>query len=189
VYHIELRQFPHNMCQFNLTEQELFDNVVLAWAQGQWIDMGDRKWNAYQAKLKVLEGPHLPLGELTMGRGWSNAERRGKDVTEQVIARAMRAPQTPVAPPATRAVQDAPAAPSAPAIQEAPAAPGVAATQDAGVLPAGDPTGQLQSLLGTEPAALLAAWRLTAERRPALTPSESLALAETTLSSLDAGEH
>jgi hypothetical protein len=54
--------------------------------------------------------------------------------------------------------------------------------------PAADPAEQLRPLLGAEPAALLAAWRLTAERRSELKPSESLALAEATLSSLDAGE-
>jgi hypothetical protein len=178
VYHIELRQFPHHMCQFNLTEQDLFDKVVLAWAQGQWIEMGDRQWNAHQAKLTVLEGPHLPLGELTMGRGWSNAERHGKDVTEQVIARAGQVPQPPVAPPA----------PATAAVQDAPPAPGAQAVQDAPAPPAGDSTEQLQPLLGAEPGALLQAWRLTAERRPELAPSEALALAETTLSSLDAGE-
>ena len=165
VYHIELRQFPHNMCQFNMTERELFDTVVLAWAQGEWIEMGDRKWNAHQAKLTVLEGPHLPLEELAMGRGWRNAERHGEDVTEQVIERARQAPQ----PGPT-------AAPPAPTVQHAP------------VPPTADPTEQLRPLLGAEPAALLAAWRLTAERRPELAPSESLALAETTLSSLDTSE-
>jgi hypothetical protein len=169
MYHIELRQFPHNMCQFNMTEQELFDNIVLGWAQGQWIEMGDRKWNAHQAKLIVLEGPHLPLEELAMGRGWRNAERHGKDVTEQVIERARQASQPAVAPSP---------APGAPADQNnAPAAPAAA-----------DPSEQLRPLLGAESAALLAAWRLTAERRSELSPSESLALAEATLSSLDAGE-
>jgi hypothetical protein len=166
VYHIELRQFPHNMCKFNLTERELLDTVVVGWAQGQWIEMGDRKWNAHQAKLIVLEGPHLPLGELAMGRGWRNAERHSEDVTERVIEQARQASQTP-----------APSAPANAALKEAPAPT------------AADPTEQLRPLLGTEPAALLAAWRLTAERRPELSPSESLALAEATLSSLDAGEH
>jgi hypothetical protein len=40
-------------------------------------------------------------------------------------------------------------------------------------------------LLGADPAALLQAWRLAAQRRPELTPSESLALAEATLRSLE----
>ena len=168
MYHIELRQFPHNMCQFNMTERELFENIVLGWAQGQWIEMGDRKWNAHQAKLIVLEGPHLPLEELAMGRGWRNAERHGEDVTEQVIERARQASQPAVAP-------QAPAA--APVQNNAPP-----------VLPAADTAQQLRPLLGEESSALLAAWRLSSERRPELKPSESLALAEATLKSLDASE-
>jgi len=55
---------------------------------------------------------------------------------------------------------------------------------DAVVAPA-DAGAGLQSLLGKDPDALLAAWRLAAERRPELSPSQALALAERTLSSLD----
>jgi len=161
MYHIELRQFPHNMCKFNLTERELFDTIVGGWAQGQWIEMGERKWNPHQAKLTVLEGPHLPLEELAMGRGWRNAQHQSEDVTERVLAQAGQASQTPVAP------QTAPIAPTA---------------------PPGAPAEELQPLLGSDPVALLAAWRLSAERRPELAPSESLALAEATLKSLDASE-
>jgi hypothetical protein len=51
--------------------------------------------------------------------------------------------------------------------------------------PAGGFAEQLLPLLGADPAALLQAWRLTAERRPELSPSESLALAEATLTSLE----
>ena len=47
---------------------------------------------------------------------------------------------------------------------------------------------QLLALLGADPGALLASWRLTAARRPELAPSEALALAEATLRSLDAEE-
>lgn len=155
MYHIELRQSMHNTCHFNLTEQELFDKVVGAWAQGQWIEAGERKWNPHQARLTVLEGPRLPVEQLSMGRGWRNARRQGEDVTERVVAQAKRASQ-----------------------------PGVA-SQAAVAAAAGDPTEQLLPLLGSDPAALLAAWRLAAERRPELAPSASLALAETALHSLD----
>jgi len=44
---------------------------------------------------------------------------------------------------------------------------------------------RLLPLLGPDPEALLQAWRLVAERRPELSPSESLALAEETLTSLE----
>ena len=156
MYHVELRQFPHNMCKFNLSERELLDTIVGGWAQGQWIEMGERKWNPHQAKLTVLEGPHLPLEELAMGRGWRNAQHQSEDVTERVLAQAGQASQAQVVPQAA---------------------------------PAGVPADQLQPLLGSDPTALLAAWRLSAERRPELAPSESLALAEATLRSLDASEH
>jgi hypothetical protein len=152
MYHVELRQFPHNMCKFNLSEQDLLDTIVRGWAQGQWIELGERKWNPHQAKLTVLEGPHLPLEELAMGRGWRNAQHQSEDVTERVLAQASQAPVAPQA------------------------------------APTGASAEQLQPLLGSDPLALLAAWRLSAERRAELAPSEALALAEATLHSLDAEE-
>jgi len=156
MYHIQLRQFPNNMCHFNMTERELLDTVVEGWARGQWIEMGERKWNPHQAKLTVLEGPEIPVEQLSVGRGWPKAQREGEDVTERVLARAKQASQLAVAP------------------QTAP--------------PAGGLTDQLLALLGADPASLLSAWRLSTERRPELAPSESLALAETTLKSLDGSE-
>jgi hypothetical protein len=165
VYHVELRQFPHNMCRFNLSEEELVDTIVDAWAEDEWIEFGERKWNPHQARLKVLEGPQLAVEELAMGRGWRNAQRHSEDVTERVLEQA-------------RARQDAAAA----------AAASKAAAAGAGTA-AGAADEQLSALLGADPGALLASWRLTAARRPELAPSEALALAEATLRSLDAEEH
>jgi hypothetical protein len=160
VYHVELRQFPHNMCRFNLSERELLDTVVEGWAQEKWIEFGERKWNPHEARLTVLEGPHLEVEELAMGRGWRNAQRKSEDVTERMLERA-------------RARRDAQ----------------VVAAEEAGVaVVVGDADGQLLALLGGDPGALLASWRLTAARRPELAPSEALALAEATLRSLDADE-
>jgi hypothetical protein len=163
MFHIELRQFPHNMCHFNMTEQELFDTVVMAWAREQWIELGDRKWNPHQSKLKVLEGPEIPIEQLSMGRGWPTAQRLSEDVTERVLAQAKQAQATQA--------------------QDGPAGAGGVATGPPS--PAHAPDAMLLVLLGEDPTALLQAWRLAAERRPELTPSESLALAEQTLSSLD----
>jgi hypothetical protein len=146
MYHIELRQFPHNTCRFNLTEQEL-RAVLGPWAREQFVEVGERKWSPHQAKLTILEGPRLEVQQLAMGRGWRAAQRQSEDVTEGVLAQARQANATPGA-------------------------------QTAGVE-------QLLPLLGADPEALLQAWRLTAERRAELSPSESLALAESTLRSLD----
>src|ERR1700726_3156462 len=40
MYHVELRQFPHNCCRFNLTEQQLREAILDAWARGNWIELG-----------------------------------------------------------------------------------------------------------------------------------------------------
>jgi hypothetical protein len=190
MFHVEMRQFPHSAWAFNLSEDELLQFLV-PWSHEQWIELGERKWNPHQARMTVLEGPHLPVGELSMGRGWRNAQRSSQDVTERVLAqtRALHGAATtvegvsapspstaPGAPPATRTPSIG-AAPTATGIATAAAAAAGAAHPDAGA--------DLQSLLGADPPALLQAWRLAAQRRPELTPSESLALAERTLRALD----
>jgi len=139
MYHLELRESFHNFHHFNVDEEEL-RALIGPWVREQVIELGERKWSPHRAKLRILEGPHLPIEELSMGRGWRTAERQSKDVTERVLAQA-----------------------------------------PAGGLPGAD----VLSLLGADPDALLAAWRLAARRRPELSPSESLALAEQTLRSLD----
>jgi len=139
MYHLELRESFHNFHHFNVDEEEL-RALIGPWVREQVIELGERKWSPHRAKLRILEGPHLPIEELSMGRGWRTAERQSKDVTERVLAQA-----------------------------------------PAGGLPGAD----VLSLLGADPDALLAAWRLAARRRPELSPSESLAMAEQTLRSLD----
>jgi hypothetical protein len=158
MYHLELRQFPHNLNRFNLDDRALW--VILEpWAREKAVELGERKWSPHQAKLTVLEGPHLSVQELSLGRGWRAAQRRSEDVTDRVLARA------------TEAVSDPPSAP-----QQTPPQP--SADGDG---PAADPLAlavELAALLGQDPARLLSAWRAIAARAPGLSPSESLALAE-----------
>ncbi len=163
MYHVELRKFPNSACAFNLTEDEL-RAIAEPWSQDRWVEVGERKWSPFEAHLIVLEGPHLDVGDLAMGRGWGNAQRHGEDVTERVLARA-------------RAGWDS---------AETPAAAAGAAGAEPEPAPGSSDTARLRSLLGKDPDALLAAWSLAAERRPELSPSQALALAERTLSSLDA---
>jgi hypothetical protein len=151
MYHLELRQFPHNVCRFNLSEPELAA-VTAPWAREQIVDFGERKWSPQQARLTILEGPRLASEDLTMGRGWRTAQRQGQDVTDRVLA----------------AARDAAAAQHRAAA--APVAPGMADPLALGV--------QLASLLGEDAARLLDAWRGVVARSAGLSPSESLALAE-----------
>ena len=149
MYHVELRQFPHNMCRFNLTDAEL-RAIVEPWAREKVVDFGERKWSSQTATLTILEGSRIPLEQLTMGRGWRAAQRQSEDVTERLLASARQA------------LAAAPPAPAQPVPLADPLALGV----------------ELASLLGEDPGRLLSAWREVAARSSGLSPSESLALAE-----------
>ncbi len=163
MYHVELRHFPHNVCRFNLTDDEL-RAIVEPWACEQLVEVGERKWSPHQARLTILEGPEIPLEQLSMGRGWGAAQRQSEDVTERVLAEA------------TQALAAAPPAPAPPASPQPP--------QQAA--PPADPLAlgvladlrSVAALLGHDPGPLLSAWRDVAARSSGLAPSESLALAE-----------
>jgi hypothetical protein len=158
VYHIEIRQFPHNVCRFNLTGGEL-SAVVVPWVREQAVDFGERKWSPHTARLTILEGERLPSEVMTMGRGWRAAQRESEDVTEQLLASAREA---------LSAQSAQPSPPQAPA--------GVAQSHTPS-----DPLAlgvQIAALLGGDPMRLLEAWRAAATRAPGLAPAETLALAE-----------
>jgi hypothetical protein len=161
MYHVELRQFPHNFCRFNLTVGELHETVLDAWARDEWIEFGERKWNPQQAKLTVLEGPQIPLERLSMGRGWHIAVREGQDVTAQLLA-AARTVDVTASRNARRGEQ---------ACSQAAATAGLDAST-------ASLAGQLLLLLGKDSLPLMRAWQLALESHPNRTPSECLALAE-----------
>ena len=137
------------------------------------------------AKLTVLEGPHLGMADLRLGRGWRTAQRVSEDVTDAVLQAAMEASQAEAA-----AGPEAAAGASAGAGGSGSGGGGALAggdrggSGDAGAL--SDPVAlgvlddlrSVASLLGPDPMGLLEAWRAAAARSPGLAPSESLALAE-----------
>jgi hypothetical protein len=165
VYHLQLRQFPHNLCRFNLNDAQLRP-VIEPWANDHWVELGERKWSPHQAKLTILEGPQLPVQQLSMGRGWRNAQRGSRDVTEHVLAAATQAPAR---------------GPSEP--QREPTAISPSLSPEAELL-ADSLALELLSLLERESVPLSQAWRLAHARLPDRTASESLALAERAVASL-----
>jgi hypothetical protein len=155
MYHVELRQFPHNFTRFNLAEADLRP-IVEPWVREKVLE----------ARLTILEGPELSLRELTMGRGWRAAQRASEDVTDRVLAAAAQAAENAAA----SATQDAPEQVAGPAgLLSDPLALGV----------------QIASLLGSDPTGLLEAWRATAAFSPELSPSQALARAEETIAARD----
>lgn len=168
MFHLELRQFPNNLCRFNLTERELSELVLTRWARGQWVELEDRKWSPDRATLTVLEGPEIPVEQLTMGRGWRYAQRVSRDVTAQVLASSDGA----VAPSGTSwGAHPADESPPLPAGEE------LRLRSDSLGL-------ELLSMLGGGPVPLLAAWRLALERMPERSAGECLAIAEGAVRSL-----
>jgi hypothetical protein len=170
VYHVELRQFPHNFCHFNMTEDELRGMVLDGWARGDWIELGERKWNPAQAQLKVLEGPRIPVAQLSMGRGWSSARRHGEDVTERMVASAR----------AAVSLVD-----GAAASQGASSAGASIAAQERHASHAADSLGlEVLARLSPEGTPVALAWRLARERYPEQRASDCLMLAEDAIRSL-----
>jgi hypothetical protein len=182
MYHVELRQFPHNFCRFNLTEGELRGAILDAWAQGEWVELGERKWSPHQANLTVLEGPRLPVDQLSMGRGWRNAARQGQDVTEQLLAMARTAASARMNHVDEQAGGGGERASSADRAEaQAPAGAGSALE----VSLAADSLG-LEALakLGEGPQPIAIVWRLARERYPEHPASYCLRLAERAIESL-----
>jgi hypothetical protein len=174
VFHVELRQFPHNVCRFNLSEQEL-RTLVAPWAREQWIELGGRKWSPHHARLTILDGPHLAVQELSMGRGWRNAQRRSEDVTDRMLAAA----RIPLA-------HNGGSSPNQSEPSAGPSEPSTGPSEPFTDLPLeADSLGlELLTMLGEAPASLSTVWRLARSRFPERPPSECLAVAEQAIRSL-----
>lgn len=86
VFHFELRSGIQVAHAFNLSQADL-DRVVLGdWRRGDVVVFGDRRWPPDRAQLKIYEGRVLSGPELSFGRGWTNAVKRGEDVTGRLLA-------------------------------------------------------------------------------------------------------
>jgi hypothetical protein len=186
VYHVELRQFPHNFCRFNLTERELHETILDGWARGEWIEFGERKWNSHQASLTVLHGPRLPVDQLSIGRGWRNAKRQGQDVTEQLLAEVRASAGVSAGTHAGAVVATGPAS-----VAEQRSSSGRETVPDTGagsgpdIRLAADSLGlEVLAKLGDEPVPVATAWWLARDRYPERSASDCLELAELAVRSL-----
>jgi hypothetical protein len=92
VFHVELRQFPHQTRAFNLTREELDARIVRPWVAGEPVALDDRRWSPERGRLTIYEGPALAGDQLGLGRGWANVTREGEDVTARLLAEAAHPP-------------------------------------------------------------------------------------------------
>jgi hypothetical protein len=96
VFHVELRQFPHQARAFNLSRGELDARILEPWVSGAPIELQDRRWTSEKAKLTIVEGAELRAEEMGLGRGWNNATKSGQDVTARLLEELRHSRQAPV---------------------------------------------------------------------------------------------
>jgi hypothetical protein len=85
-YHVELKAFPHVARAFNLDRATLDTQFLAPFVAGDPIEYDDRRWPAEKTKLTVFEGAELDAGDRGLGRGWGEVTRRGRNVTDAVLA-------------------------------------------------------------------------------------------------------
>jgi hypothetical protein len=88
VFHVELRQFPHQTRAFNLTREELNERFVEPWMAGEPIELDDYRWLPDRATLTIYDAATLEVADMGLGRGWQNVTRKGRDVTQEVLIEA-----------------------------------------------------------------------------------------------------
>jgi hypothetical protein len=97
-FHVEISSgFRQRARAFNLDEAKLRESILDPWIGGRLIFLGDKEWEPRDCKLIVLEGPELAGADLSMGRGWSNAEKTAENVTRRLIDAATTASKPVVA--------------------------------------------------------------------------------------------
>ncbi len=95
-FHVEISSgFRQRARAFNLDEAELRATVLEPWVQGRRVHLGDKDFEPRDSRLVVLEGPELADVDLSMGRGWANAEKASENVTRRLVESAS-APTKPV---------------------------------------------------------------------------------------------
>ena len=81
MYHVELRQFPHNSVQLQPARARNCARSPSRGARKGRVELGEHKWSPHQARLTIFQGPQIPLGRAVDGPrlGRRPARGRGRD--------------------------------------------------------------------------------------------------------------
>jgi hypothetical protein len=88
MFHVEMRMGMNVVREFNLSDQRLWLDFLAPLMADQEFTLEGHDFTPRHTRLTVYEGPELRLDQLSLGRGWQNAERTSSDVTERVLERA-----------------------------------------------------------------------------------------------------
>jgi len=86
-FHVEISGSLNHARAFNLSLEDLRRTILEPWLTGRPVELGEHEWDPRESSLRILEGPHLEMPDLSFGQGWSNAERSSEDVTRRVLER------------------------------------------------------------------------------------------------------
>jgi len=70
---------------FNMDEDEVRTRFVRPLQGSDVFFYQDKKWDPREVRLMIVEGAKLGPGQLSLGQGWTNAAKRGVDVTERFL--------------------------------------------------------------------------------------------------------
>jgi hypothetical protein len=96
-FHVEISSgFRQRARAFNLDEAQMRSDILDPWLRGRRIVLGDKDWEPRDCKLIILDGPELSDSDLSMGRGWANAEKSSENVTRGLVHEATAPAAAPV---------------------------------------------------------------------------------------------
>jgi len=121
MFHAEIREGTHVIREFNLDERALWVRYLAPLLGDREFVREGHEWNPRKTRIKIFEGPELRSDQISMGRGWPNAQRAGTDVTKAVLTRARELQQAPTSAASPSPQPPAPAASPQPATTPAPA--------------------------------------------------------------------
>lgn len=84
-FHVEISGSLNHARAFNLSLEDLRRTILEPWLTRRPVELGEHEWDPRESSLRILEGPHLDMPDLSFGQGWSNAERSSEDVTRRVL--------------------------------------------------------------------------------------------------------
>ncbi|WP_249009181.1 hypothetical protein [Conexibacter sp. DBS9H8] len=91
-FHVELRDGREIVRAFNLGAEEVRARFLEPLRTGAIFTLQDKEFEPRTARLTVIEGERLAPGQLALGQGWTNAVKRGRDVTGTFLSASVPPP-------------------------------------------------------------------------------------------------
>jgi hypothetical protein len=85
VYHVQIREGVHAVRAFNLTADQVRGRFIAPLTGSELFTVEDHEFDPRKTRLTILDGRELRPDQISMGRGWPNAEKYSTDVTVEML--------------------------------------------------------------------------------------------------------